>query len=358
MAGDQLGQFFVGDLAGAPGLDHDRGRARHADGVGNLDQAARGQAGGDDVLGDVAGGVGGGAVHLGRVLAGKRAAAVRGGTTVGIDDDLAAGEAGVAVRAADLEHAGRVDQELDVALDQLFRQHRLDDVLDDGVDGGLLHALDGDAVLADLLGHLGTVLGGQHHGVDGDRLAIDVLEGDLRLGVRPQPGQATILAQHGLALDQAMRQIDRHRHQRRRFVAGVAEHQALVAGALVEIVVGGAIDALGDVGALLAVADVHRAAVGVETQGRIGIADAADGVARDLGVIDLGVGGDLAGEDDETGGDQRFRRDAGELVLGQDGVEDGVGDLVGDLVRMSFGHRFRGEQILMAHDDGCRVPKP
>ena len=82
-----------------------------ADRVGDLDLAALGEAGGDDVLGDVAGGVGGRAVDLGRVLAGEGAAAVAGHAAVGVDDDLAAGEAGVADRAADHELAGRVDQE-------------------------------------------------------------------------------------------------------------------------------------------------------------------------------------------------------------------------------------------------------
>ena len=58
-----------------------------------------------------------------------------GGAAVGVDDDLAAGQAGVALRAPDLELAGRVDEE---ALEQLLVgeqllvllvQHRLDDVL-------------------------------------------------------------------------------------------------------------------------------------------------------------------------------------------------------------------------------------
>jgi len=35
---------------------------------------------------------------------------------VGIDDDLAAGDSAVALRAADLERAGRVDEVLDRAL--------------------------------------------------------------------------------------------------------------------------------------------------------------------------------------------------------------------------------------------------
>ena len=69
---------------------------RDADRVGDLDLAAVGEPGGDHVLGDVAGRIGGRAVDLGGILAREGAAAVAGGAAVGVDDDLAAGEAGVA----------------------------------------------------------------------------------------------------------------------------------------------------------------------------------------------------------------------------------------------------------------------
>jgi hypothetical protein len=110
--------------------DPHRGRLGDADGVGNLHQALAGKPGGDDVLRHVAAGVGGRAVDLRRVLAGEGAAAVGRRAAVGVDDDLAPGQAAVALRAADDEAAGGVDQVLDLALDQLLRQHRLDDVLD------------------------------------------------------------------------------------------------------------------------------------------------------------------------------------------------------------------------------------
>ena len=92
--------------------DHQRDRVGDADRVGDLDLAAIREAGGDDVLGHVAGRVGGRAVDLGGVLAREGAAAVAGGAAVGVDDDLAAGQAGVAHRAADHELAGRVDEEV------------------------------------------------------------------------------------------------------------------------------------------------------------------------------------------------------------------------------------------------------
>ena len=72
-------------------------------------RAAVGEAGGDDVLGEIARGIGGRAVDLGRVLAREGAAAMRGRAAIGVDDDLAAGEAAIAVGAADDELAGRVD---------------------------------------------------------------------------------------------------------------------------------------------------------------------------------------------------------------------------------------------------------
>src|SRR5690606_17147902 len=105
---------LFGNLVGAKGVDRDRGRLGHADGVGDLDFATLGEAGSDDVLGHVTTGVGGRTVNLGRVLAGEGAAAVAGHAAVGVDDDLAAGQAAVAHRAADHELAGRVDVELGV----------------------------------------------------------------------------------------------------------------------------------------------------------------------------------------------------------------------------------------------------
>ena len=108
---DQPRDLGVGELARAEGLDHQRDRLGYADRVGDLNLAALREAGGDDVLGDVAGRVGGRAVDLRRVLAGEGAAAVAGHPAVGVDDDLAAGEPGVADRAADHELPGRVDEE-------------------------------------------------------------------------------------------------------------------------------------------------------------------------------------------------------------------------------------------------------
>ena len=161
------------------------------------------------------------------------------------------------------------------------------------------------------------VLRRQHHGLDRLGLAAGAVpHRDLRLGVRAQPGEAAVAAHFGLALDQAVREVDRHRHQARRLVAGVAEHQALVAGALVEVEALAFVDALRDVARLLAVGDDHGAAVGVEADLRIGVADALDGLARDVLEVDLRVGRDLAGEHHQVVLHQRLGGDARARVLG------------------------------------------
>ena len=106
-----LADLLVVDHAGVERVDQDRHRLGDANRVGELHHAALREPGRDDVLGDVARHVAGRAIDLGRIFAGERAAAVRRRAAVGVDDDLAAGDAGIAVRTAGDEAAGRVDQD-------------------------------------------------------------------------------------------------------------------------------------------------------------------------------------------------------------------------------------------------------
>ena len=161
--------------------------------------------------------------------------------------------------------------------------------------------------------------------------------------------QLARLAQLRLTLDEAVREIDRQRHQLRRLIARITEHQSLIACALIEIQAAAFVDALRDVGRLLVVRDQHGAALVVDAVVGVVIADALDRLARDALVIDHRVRGDLAGEHDQARVAQRFRRDARIFVLRQDRIEDRVRDLIGDLVRMAFGDRFGRKQKAVAH---------
>ena len=120
--------------------------------------------------------------------------------------------------------------------------------------------------------------------------------------------------------------------------AGVAEHQALVAGAA-------GVHALADVARLLVNRRQHRAGLGVEAVLRAGVADVLDDLADDLLEVDVAVRRDFAGDDGEAGRDERLARDARDRILREDRVEDAVGNLVGDLVGMPFGNGLGRKQM-------------
>ena len=118
----------------------------------------------------------------------RRTAAVAGRPTVGVDDDLATGQACVSHRATDDEAAGRVDQDLVVVVGELLGDDRADHVLDQvGPD----HRVPVDAVV---------VLGRDDHGLQAGRLAVLVVEGDLGLAVGAEVRNGAGLADLGVPL--------------------------------------------------------------------------------------------------------------------------------------------------------------
>ena len=106
---DDLDKLVRCLLRGAVGVDVDREGLSNADGVRELDEGAASEAGGDEGLGDPATDVGSRAVDLGEVLAGEGTTTVSTPATVGVDDDLAAGQTGIALGATDDEEAGGLD---------------------------------------------------------------------------------------------------------------------------------------------------------------------------------------------------------------------------------------------------------
>jgi hypothetical protein len=82
---------------------------------------------------------------------------VAGKAAVGVDDDLATGQAAVADRTADHEAPGRIDVVARAPIEPFLRQHRLDD---------LLH----DRLAQLLMVEMSAVLGREHHRLDADRV--------------------------------------------------------------------------------------------------------------------------------------------------------------------------------------------
>ena len=114
--GDAARDLTVGhvDLGGAVGVHTQAHRLGHANGIRYLHQCTRGHTGCHQILGYMAGGIGGRTVDLAGVFAREGTAAVGAVASVGVDDNLAAGEAGVAIGATDHEFACRIDQQLDI----------------------------------------------------------------------------------------------------------------------------------------------------------------------------------------------------------------------------------------------------
>src|SRR5579859_8017502 len=127
-----VGQLVLVDMAGAEGVDIDRERLGNADRVAELDHALLGQAGTDHVLGQIARDVSRRAVDLGRILAREGAAAMGCRAAIGVDDDLAPGQAAIAVGTADDETPRGIDVEgllrAHPALGQHIQHMRTDDL--------------------------------------------------------------------------------------------------------------------------------------------------------------------------------------------------------------------------------------
>ena len=358
-------------MAAAVGVDIDAHGLSHTDGVCQLHKHLVGHTGSHHVLGDIAGGVCCAAVYLAGILAREGTAAVCAASSVGVDDNLASGQSGVAVRTADDKLARRVDVVFDAVVHQLaltFAGVGLclssvgQTVVEESaqfVAGGFLDARDEDVddILADLGKHLlvrlflslaavvlrldkRVVLCRDHNGVDAHGLVLLVVfHGHLTLGVGAQIGHhLAFLADLCQGVHDQMRQVEGGGHVVVGLIGGVAKHHTLVAGALLFLFL--AADALVDVAALLMDSREDATGVVVELIFGFAISDALDGFARHGLQVDVGVGVHLAHDHYLSGGDERLHGAVSLRVIGQELVEDGIGNLVGHLVGMSFRNGF------------------
>src|SRR5690606_13174573 len=125
-----LRDSLIGYLGRPVRIDVHHDGVDDTDRVGEADLASTRESGCHNVFRSPPRRVGSRTVDLRGVLAAERAAAVGRSATVRVDDDLAAGEAGITVRPADDEAAGRVHvDDAVVRIEQILRQNRLDDTL-------------------------------------------------------------------------------------------------------------------------------------------------------------------------------------------------------------------------------------
>jgi hypothetical protein len=255
-----------------------------------------------------------------------------------VDDDLAASETAVALRAADGEKTGGVHVVDGLVVKVLGRNNRLDDLL--------LEVLG-----KRLLGVGGVVLGGDHNGVyaEGAHGAVGVLlvlNRDLGLSVGAEEGHGAVLAHLGELVAEAGGERVGEGHHLLGLVSGIAEHVALVASSDVlrlGVVLG---HSLADLHRLTVELVENLAGLVVETLLDGVEANLLDGLAHNGLVVDLGVGGDLTEHHHEAGAGASLAGNAGLGVLREAGIDDGIGDLVGELVGVTLVHRLGGEEEL------------
>ena len=152
----------------------------------------------------------------------------------------------------------------------------------------------------------------------------------------------------------AVGEHDGRGHELWRFVGGVAEHDTLVAGALLCTVFAfglACIHTLGNIRALggEVVRDVYIFGVEERIIRSGTVADFGNGIAHNLFVVNDSFGGNLAREYHMVVFHQRFAGYAAGGVLSQAGIKDGIGDEVGHLVGMPLAYGFRGEYMGVFH---------
>ena len=252
--------------------------------------------------------------------------------TVGVDNDLTAGQTGVTLGTTNDEEARGLDllRELANCVPRLGPEstYVVDSVLIEvlGRDGGL------DDLLLDLLaellgGDVGGVLGRDDDGVDtlgnNGTVVVLVLNGDLGLGVGAQPGQRAVTAgsRHGSV--QLVGELEGQGEQLRGLIGGITEHDTLVTGTeLLESLL--VVETLSDIRGLLLNGNEQVAGLVVEALVGVIVTDVLDGVTDDLLVVELGLGGDLTKDHDHTSLGGGLASDLGQRVLGQAGIEDSI----------------------------------
>ena len=244
-------------------------------------------------------------------------------TTVGVDDDLAARETGIAHGPTDHEAPGWIDVEDRVVVDHLGGQAGVDHLLDD--------------VLANLfVGCVRIVLGRDHNCVDAHGIVVVVvLHGHLRLRVGPQVADLSTLERAAKGLDQSVGITDGRGHQLWSLVAREPEHHALVPGALLLVQPFAFAHTLGDIRGLFAQRDLNRTGGRVKAHLGAGVSDVVHHAANQRGKVDCRIGRDFAQQQHHARSRGRFTGDTGVRVLGQEGVQHRVRNLIAHLVRVT-----------------------
>ena len=172
-----------------------------------------------------------------------------------------------------------------------------------------------------------SMLGRDNNRSGAHRLAVHIFKADLGFRIRTEPGGSARMARLGQGFQDFMGKVNGSRHQNIGLAAGVTEHDALVAGAL--ILVAGGIDADGDIRRLSVNMVFEFQVLPVKTF--LLVSDVADrrpgNVLDPLGGYRIGAA-HFAGDDQKIGRAKGLNRHPGEGIGSKISIDDGIGNTV------------------------------
>lgn len=185
------------------------------------------------------------------------------------------------------------------------------------------------------------MLGGDDDGVDTERddlsgSIIAVLNSDLSLGIRSQPGEDARFTANNQSLDQSVGKNVSQRHELWSFISGITEHVALISSAnFLWRLLSVAVDRVCDLGALFSDRNDDGAGLEVESLIRVVESDFLDGVTSNDLVVNHSHASNFTDDEDASSASGALAGDLRVGVDGQGSIENGIGDLVAKLIRVS-----------------------
>ncbi len=92
----------------------------------------------------------------------------------------------------------------------------------------------------------------------------------------------------------------------------------------------------------------YRTGMIIKTDIRAVVTNTFNGRARNLHIVDVGLGSNFTRHNNQACTAQSLAGDPCVGILGQDCIQDRVGNLISHLVGMTFGHGF-GSKKIVAH---------
>ena len=183
------------------------------------------------------------------------------------------------------------------------------------------------------------MLSGDNHSVDALGGEAVILDGHLRLAVRPEIRQNIALSGGRELHSQLVRKSDGKGHKLICLITGKAEHKALIARTA-------GVNTHSDIGGLFVDGGHHAAGLIIEAVFSTGVAYFFYCFTNYVGNIYVGFGGNFPCDNSHSGGDHCFAGNPAHRVVFEHCIKNRIGYLIGNLIRMPLSDGFRGKIVV------------